>query len=518
MAFWSRIPRFWQNFIAGLLIVGLLLGFGQQPVVKKWEDSAVDYMISLNSSLARMTGENRGRPDLVFTMLDMDERSFRDEAWQEPYHVPRDKLLKLIQFAVEGKSSMIIVDVDLSKPGVDPQADAALKDYLIHYPVSGPPLILLRAKRTEPGESSHAIGEFRETILGDLEVANIHFAQPLFQRDTRDSVVRRWVLMEPGCYKGKGIALPSVQLLAYALLRDRLEGGHGNLADLDASLNANRPIGCESGDPRIAFRRPAVIGKTIFEYQSLGERLIYTIPWEKAGHAASDLKTVPAVFVTDRGLKDHTEVADRITLIGASYGASHDLHVTPLGLMPGSLIILNAVKSLSLFDQISQPPLYVRVGMMLAFVTLMSWVFSRYSNMLKLVILTALVVIFFVPISFWFFKYGVWFDFGIMMLAIKLQHSLSEGLDVRELKRFRRSVLEARQAGEGEVHVPGAAAPAANAGEKRLDVRLRRDDRGAYEISASSADAGQTQFTVAPDGVRKTADGYLLELKPRPKP
>ena len=134
-----------------------------------------------------------------------------------------------------------------------------------------------------------------------------------------------------------------------------------------------------------------------------------------------------------------------VTLIGASYGASHDLHLTPLGLMPGTLIILNAIKSLSLFEQISPPPLYIRLAFLLSFITLMSYVFSRFGNLVKLLVVSVLVFIFFVPISFWFFKYGVWFDFGILLLGIKLQHSVSEFLEVRELKRLRTHMQQIEQ-------------------------------------------------------------------------
>ena len=117
--FWRRVPGFWQNFMAGLLIIGALLSLDGTAIVKNWEDWAVDVMIRLNGTLARMTGERHGRADLEFTFLDMDEHSFRDKSWNEPFHVPRDKLLKLIRFAVKGKASMIVVDVNLGKKGTD---------------------------------------------------------------------------------------------------------------------------------------------------------------------------------------------------------------------------------------------------------------------------------------------------------------------------------------------------------------------------------------------------------------
>lgn len=516
-AFWRKVPGFWQNFIAGLLIIGVLLSLDKTAIVKNWEDWAVDIMIRLNGTLDRMTGDRQGRTDLKFTFLDMDEHSFRDKGWNEPFHVPRDKVLKLIQFAVEGSASIIVVDVNLSKAGTNPAADQALIDYVAHYPRSAPPLILMRAKRRSVEEGKGALGEFRKTIFAGIKHSNVHFAQPLFRRDKRDGVVRNWILLDQGCFEGSGVALPSVQLLSYALLKDKREGGSENLADLYASMNANRPFGCGSDRKISMIQRPIILGQTVFRQQRLGERLIYSIPWPKSGRTSSDLATIPAVFVTDRNFKNYEEVADRITLIGASYGASHDLHLTPLGLMPGTLIILNAIKSLSLFDQITPPPIYIRLAFLLTFITILSFVFSRYSNFIKLLIVSALVFVFFVPISFWFFKYGVWFDFGILLLGIKLQHTASEFFEVRELKRLRKKMQEIEKLHMAQDDSISGTVP--NTGQELLNdefevrVRLKRNQDGSYRVKAAAEGQSDVEFVVDADGLKSKANGYVLDLK-----
>ena len=519
-SFWRRVPGFWQNFIVGLLIIGALLSLDRFPQVKNWENWAVDLMISLNARLERVTGRHQGRDDLQFTFLEMDEGTYR--LWKEPFHVPRNKLKKLIDFAVKGKASLIVVDVDLSKEGTDPDADRVLRDYLLDYPASAPPLILMRATRSNREDPDENLEIFRPTYLGDNKRANIFFAQPLFERDP-DKVIRNWILLKRGCYKGKGAVLPSVQLLAYALLRDRREGGHQYLADLDASLKYNRPRDCfrehQSKKPVL----PVTIGKTFFRHQRLGERLIYTMPWEGAGYAESpDLLTIPARFITDGTANrppstDYDDVRDRITLIGASYGASGDVHQTPLDRMPGGLIILNAIKSLSLFEQISPPPLYIRLAFLLTFITLMSYVFSRFGTILKLIIVSALVFIFFVPISFWMFKYGIWFDFGILLLGIKLQHSASEFFEVRELKRMRSRMQEiGRRDGEG---ADSGASTVPQIGDNRdpddmeVRVRLRRNADGSYTARAVPAGGQEAEFNIGTGDLARTGEGYRLDLK-----
>ena len=521
-SFWRRVPGFWQNFIVGLLIIGGLLSLSGSAHVKGWENWAVDLMISLNSRLERVTGKHQGRDDLQFSFLEMDEGSYRK--WKEPFHIPRDKLLKLIKFASTGKANVIIVDVDLSKEGTDPAADKALKDYLLNYSPKAPPIILMRATRAQRLDPDKNLETFRENYLGDAERSNIHFAQPLFARD-HDKVIRNWILFRQGCYKGQGAVLPSVQLLVYALLKDKTAGDKQNLLDLDASLQANRPSSCKKNDFTQGSQRPVIIGKTIFKQQRLGERLIYTMPWEGAGYPESpDLLTFPAFYITD-GTKnsppstDYSLVSDRITLIGASYGASNDLHVTPLDRMPGGLIILNAVKSLSLFEQISPPPLYIRLAFLLTFITVMSYVFSRYGNIIKLLILSTMLFVFFVPISFWFFKYGVWFDFGILMLGIKLQHSAAEFLEVRELKRLRAQLLEFKARETEARNMKPLSMPAAftyaDPDELEVQVRLKRNKNGSYRVKAAPVGQSSAEFEIGLDGLQKNQSGYVLDLKRR---
>lgn len=286
-------------------------------------------------------------------------------------------------------------------------------------------------------------------------------------------------------------------------------------------MNANKPLGCKEGEVVSKIRRPVILGNTVFKQQRLGERLIFSIPWPKSDGDSQDLLRVQASYITERDYKFFEDVADRITLIGASYGASHDLHLTPLGLMPGTIGILNAIKSLSLFDQITPPPLYIRLAFLLSFITVLSYVFSRYSNIIKFLIVTALVVIFFVPISFWFFKYGVWFDFGILLLGIKLQHTLSEFLEVRELKRLKSRMQEIEQASLAKTDSPSDVSRGivpditdqSARDEMEVRVRLKRKKDGSYHVEATPEGQSAAEFELGQDGLKEKADGYVLDLK-----
>jgi CHASE2 domain-containing sensor protein len=132
-----RLPR---SLLVGMGIsIGLLFLHGH-PWLEEKEDAAVDWVMQLQWGTAPT------KSAVPFAVLDIDEPTYR--SWGEPFHTPRDRLLKLIDYAVRGGAALVVVDVDLSQRGHDPAADAGLRDYLAHY--GGPrarPILLVRTFR-----------------------------------------------------------------------------------------------------------------------------------------------------------------------------------------------------------------------------------------------------------------------------------------------------------------------------------------------------------------------------------
>jgi len=48
-------------------------------------------------------------------------------------------------------------------------------------------------------------------------------------------------------------------------------------------------------------------------------------------------------------------------VIGASFAESRDRHLTPLGEMPGTLVLINAIQSLYQHGELTAPPLWVKL-------------------------------------------------------------------------------------------------------------------------------------------------------------
>lgn len=214
-----------------------------------------------------------------------------------------------------------------------------------------------------------------------------YWASPLFLRDDK-LIIRGWHLWSSFC-SGNGATgseridiLPSVQLASLALTNDEIGPGRLRdrltallrkrtactpemLQDLDEAELDNAFAG--SGAPRVDLG-----------HDDLGRRVLYTLPWDKdlRQRVPERLEVLPACAIlepsmgADEGTKkdkgtgedevegekhlcdrpgeiDRSILDDRIVVIGASNPQARDMHGTPVGAMPGGVVLINAIQSLN---------------------------------------------------------------------------------------------------------------------------------------------------------------------------
>lgn len=417
---WVRLPHFVQNVLIGALIAATIhLGHGLS-LVRTTEDLAMDWMNRLQVD-TRWLNESQG---LGYTFLDMDQPSF--DAWGEPYHVPRDQLAKLIRYAADGGARAIVVDVDLSRPGTDAAADRALSDLLAGYPSEAPDLILLRTARTGPGAETGPL-QWRGTFFNDQRLSDaVYFAHPRYVKDRSDLRLRRWHLIEQGCLNGQPTALPSVQLLLDVLLQAGREGWR----DVQARLAATGPHDCAAaegghrvgldpmnyGDRSVRLDAHGVDQRVIYSYSDAPREGTVSPGLERIS-AAALLKHLPGAAPEP--------VRGGIVVIGASYDASRDRHETPVGSMPGALVLLNATKSLNQFGQIHGPSTRAVLLTEAGLILLMAWFFTRFDSWWATMLTGSLIILILVPVSFWWFRYGVWIDLAAPILAMAFHQAFA---------------------------------------------------------------------------------------------
>jgi CHASE2 domain-containing sensor protein len=411
---------FLTNVGIATLVAVVVAFFHQNQWLVSVENTAMDIMMELNQGLPRMSDNDADSP-LRFSYLDIDDRSFR--AWNEPFHTPRDKLQKLIEYAASNGARLIVVDFDLSRAGIVAEHDASLARFLSEYGNDSelPPLILVR-NFYRAGNANRDGVEIRASFLDDVELsADIHWSQPLFRATLSDDVVRHWYLVKIGCLNGRMTLLPAVQLLAAGLLADvdsAVANRVANLGSVDLQSCA-KATDINSRLPDTGRYRGDAATDT-----SIDQRIIYTMPWQKQ---SPDLVTISAQLVTDssRTLSGDL-VRDTVTIIGASHVDSGDIHRTPIGNMPGALIIANAIKSLALYGQMDTPPAWLQWTAKLTIIFFAAWIFMSFRSLLGVVVAGTVILLVLVPINFYFFKYGLWIDFALPLLAMLIHRAIAE--------------------------------------------------------------------------------------------
>ena len=358
----SRHPVLFElsiSILLGILIEIALLAF-QPPtllVIRRVADDTADRMIRLAE---RTTDRLAASP--AFTFIDIDDRSWADWGW--PLVTPRGKIEALIERTARSAPLAILLDVDLAFPG-KPDEEAALRDFLASYDPAGPPLLLVRSTIDVPGADLPAL---RPTPYDDAVAgkANIRFTSPLFERDG-DGNVRRWRLFAEACDAGRPLVIPSMHLAAAMIARQAIHGAPPGdpapaLERMQASLAPFVPANCRAAPVRregVLDDWPPSIPIEV-SHDDVSKRVIYRVGWQAGAVGLGPIVDSPAggetqlVAVRPARLAlaaDPTAplpgLAGRIVVIGGSFSGSGDWHDTPIGRMPGSLMIINAVEALT---------------------------------------------------------------------------------------------------------------------------------------------------------------------------
>jgi len=255
---------------------------------------------------------------------------------------------------------------------------------------------------------------------------------------SRDRMLRRWRLWEATCSGQFPVVVPSMQLLTVALL-DNPAPGSCRIAN---ELAAVMPVDCEGDKSWTASTwhdtmRLYVSSKLQLDISPsrLSRRILYTIPWQlPKGEARPPtplgsplLSTLPAYKITASNRVDNALLRDSITIIGGSFEDSRDIFATPLGWMPGELVIANAIHSLLQFGELQPPPLWAIVLIQALLIFIMSSAIAIFrSSFFGMLISGAVIIIVMIPLSFLLFEYGVWLNFAIALVIIQLHQIAAE--------------------------------------------------------------------------------------------
>ncbi len=477
---WHNLSHFSRNLIINL-IIGLSLTwvlltfFHDLPWLREQEDEGMDLVMQLTQGIIPPLQE-KNMPPLVF--LDINDETHRK--WGEPMFTPRNHVKDMIIAAVEAPARLVIVDIDLSRKtpidglGLSSELhpyDQELYDYLKNYSIScqkkenkvSCPTIILFRSFSDKDKLTGTIPPIpilkpRESFLDGAVKSStyVQWASSLFFSSAKDHIVRRWWLWQPICtQQQEPSVIPSIELLAAALIKN-----HIPQPKLIQSLNASldKPKNCSSPYYQPSqTEEPIKIGELLINPDTLidiRQRITYKIPWftNEKDYCGKHLKSyvLTPVQAHDyagclKGFDKSSIFEDRIVVIGSSHQESGDIHLTPLGKMPGAMIIINAIYSLLQYGTIEPiaiwQQLLIQMGLIISicflsanFVHLLVKRLQFSSNVLCFfsLISSAFILALMLPISIIFFLYyGIWIDFVIPLILIQLNQTVATFIDLR---------------------------------------------------------------------------------------
>jgi len=408
------------NLVIGLGIGVILFAIRDLPRFKDVEDASFDWFIQIRQASV-------GDDAPAFAIIDIDEKTYR--ATGQPYYTSRRNLLELLRFAVEAGPKLVILDFDLSRPGHEPADEDALAEFFRSYEGPAPIIGIQPVIRSLAAPGLPRI--HRHTPLREISAdnPNVYWGSALVTVD-EDVTVRRWRVWEKSCTEdGRPEVLVPIQIIA-SLILEYGPPVHERVEEAKREIYGEVPFECP-GDPD-SVSRPERSRATIdagahevFIQPTWNEsRILYSFPWAAVtGSDWSNTKHLvirPAlpILSAGRGNVASDWLTDRVVVISGSYDEGGDVHRTPLGEMPGSLVIVNSIHSLVSRGQVIEPALWVTLCFYAAAILVMSILFARFNSFWGMVFSGAVVIAALVPLTFYGYNQGVWVNFTLPLTAV----------------------------------------------------------------------------------------------------
>jgi CHASE2 domain-containing sensor protein len=491
----TRTQHWLINIAIGIGIVALLNWAGQGlrlSFIVNAQNSAFDRMIRASSVVAPDAHEGLPAPPKL-VLVDIDDHTWRDRRWGggEPARAPSDLLVTLIEGAFQRGAKQVVLDIAIE--GSTGRQANLLEDRLFAGRLesmlmapwfsSDRQLVLVRTLRqplpvqrkmlasqttdTVPFADGH-FDELRESPAVDRVVAlsqgRMILAAPLFSISP-DRVLRDWQLLQVACQRvgpaGEGVTrvVPSVQL-AVAARHFGLPAGAEPWNARQGALSCT-PFPTEPGHvpaerspahlpSELLARADSIIAEawrsTQMAFAAQGVRMARQVPQadDLGNRVVFRWVTPPSVIAAIDMLFGQVrhDLKDRVVLIGQTFPETADHHYTPLGDMPGAVVLLNAIDSMTRHRIVGEPSAWITVPLALAMIVVVGYAFARWSSLLGTVIATCALLAVLPWISFSLFKHGVWLDFALPLLGIqvhKMITTLEEAVARRQGVASRRS-------------------------------------------------------------------------------
>lgn len=471
-SWWRKLPEHTRAHIRAHWIMGMLVGAavgalllvleaidaGPVRAINQWAYDSVTRLVAGSSTASPPTDGPR------VSLIDVDDITWRDPRWGggEPVLSPREGLARLIDLAFARGASLVVLDVL-----AEPAAVAASQDgeHLLAETIERAlatdqrrGLVLVRSVRApvttrlvdQEARADRGLyfSEMRASVpldsLSARSGGRVVAAAPYFAY-SNDHVLRDWQLFQVVCDRaadgesGTLRVMPSVQLAVLAWRQrwaaERLPWlqGHGPCRPFPPSEPA-------SADAESRYRASSYGGADFVRL----ERDVQIKAWNQIRELAGTRLALPATppvagslnnrvvfryLNAPRSIPAHSllwgesqpmlDLKGDVVVIGQTYAESGDHHPTPLGVMPGATVLVNAIDSLSRHGVIQKPALHVKALVLVIEIVVVAGIYALGGAVLGQFLATLAAIVLLIPVSAILFQHGVWLTFALPLLAIQ---------------------------------------------------------------------------------------------------
>jgi CHASE2 domain len=469
------------NVLFGITIAIGLYGARNARIVVASQNWALDTAMQSSAAVHELHGGAVALTPMAF--IDIDEETWRSPHWGngEPFRAPRAGLLALMKYALDNNARYVVLDV-IVEGGSDPENEWFAEE------------IEQQASRLKPDQHIFFVRTLREPLDGlrdllapelrssslDRVIKNhpkqLHAVAPYF-RVSRDGVLRDWQMWRIGCRRDAGTGkghweiLPSVQLAIGALLLSdkRSDDNHGNAEG--AAFPWNKPAGVapcivdfasymQVGVP-VSKLRPdddqmwdwlrddsglpnaSEIEVPSDEALALNNRIFFRFRYRQE---LSDVRLISAQAILEHA--PHSELAkDGVVVIGQSFEAARDQHATPLGVMPGPMVLINSLDSMLKPGLLREPGRANNILIEGTSIALVGFILAYLDYIIAFFVILTLFVPLLICINYLLLLSGIWVDFAIPLLGIYLHWIIVE-IEAYASRRHTRTDTHVHRKGE----------------------------------------------------------------------
>lgn len=408
-----HLRHFFMNLMIGLVIEVVIHFMTGGMFVTHVRNAVQDATMNV---AARIPGRVT-RSDPAIAVFDVDDETWRDPSWGggEADIAPRAQVARLVDIAVRAGARYVVVDIVVENPGRpdDAQFVAAMGEIGKRMRADQHVLFVRSLRAPLCAGDACPEGESAPTVRTSPLDALVGGSGGRFVRVapnflvSPDGVLRGWVLWKPACVTAPGSgagtwqALPSVQLAVRELERVREHGGAPVWAGgkgfgacmptlagaQEAADGAVHPVSLAHAEGAMAEAMAPALGASHAgshegdDAQATGRHdpasVIFFRNASGTGPVAAGGNGIQTLSVrTLLGGRDPGSLAGQVVIIAQSHEVARDHHLTPLGRMPGAMVLANAINSMRAPGVLAHAPGALEYGFALVMIVLAAWLFA----------------------------------------------------------------------------------------------------------------------------------------------